>query len=322
MPDPSRIKEVFLPILLVLAVFAVGLVFPPLSVVMGIVSPAPLIFVYLQRGRQVGLVAAGALFLMILALMGIKAAAVFFAEYAVLAAIMAETIRLRFTMQKSVLFSALGSAALSGVLLFLFFAGKEATLTDLFQQQVREQAESSLETLKGMGKDKAELDSMRGVVEKASRLLAVSYPAFIVLGSLICAAANYTLVRFVWLRMYGEAPMFAEKFSGLVLPDQLVWPFILSAASFFLPGDELFALGLNVFVVMLAIYFLQGLAIVVHVLETKTVPVFLWILALVLIFTQPVIMGVVIGLGLFDMWADFRKARVAAGPDDETHEEE
>ena len=67
--------------------------------------------------------------------------------------------------------------------------------------------------------------------------------------------------------------------------------------------------GLNVFLVMLCIYFAQGLSIIVHFLKVRKVPTFFWFVLFILIFVQPLLIGLVAGLGVFDIWADFRKLR-------------
>lgn len=290
---------------------------------MGLFSPSPLIYVYLQRGRVVGLAAIGSVSLVILLLMGLKSALVFFAEYAVLALIMAETIQLRQPIGHSILLSALGSAFVSGFFLFVFFSSSGKPPEEMFQQHLKENLEQSLAALKGIGKTPAELDSVRVAAEKMVRILAASFPAFLAVGSLICAVVNFNLIRFLMARTDKAALELLGKFSEWVLPDQLVWLFIVSAGSFFLPDDVLRMIGLNVFIVMLAVYFFQGLAIVTHFLEGRSAPVFLWLIIFILALTQPIIMGVVAGLGLFDLWVDFRKIRTPdQEPDDHDEDED
>ncbi|OGW16486.1 MAG: hypothetical protein A3K09_04720 [Nitrospinae bacterium RIFCSPLOWO2_12_FULL_47_7] len=150
---------------------------------------------------------------------------------------------------------------------------------------------------------------MRGLVEKTAKSFAQTYPAFLAIGSLLCAAVNFSLVRFLLVRLGNATPDFMGKFSIWVLPDQVIWLFIYSAVSFYLPLGDFKAFGLNLFVVTMAVYFLQGLAIVIHVLESKAVPGFLWIIVLFLVVTQPLLMGIVAGIGLLDLWADFRKLK-------------
>lgn len=309
-----RLKEVFFPVALVLIIFFSTLVVPALGVVMGLVSPAPLIFVYLQKGRQVGSIAIGVVLLMILLLMGTRPMFIFCAEYVVLTVTMSESVRLRVPIANCVLLSALGSAIASGLLLMQIFASREISLAETFQREISENLAQSMAALKGMGKSQAELDSMKGLVDKIAQTFAVFYPAFLAVGSLFCASVNFSIVRFLLTRVNRIAPDFMEGFSGWVLPEHLVWAFIVSGGAFFLSESGLRVLGLNVFIVMVAIYFLQGLAIVVYTLEKKAVPGILWFLVMTLIITQPLVMGVVSGFGLFDLWVDFRKLKPV--PDD------
>lgn len=306
---PSQPKDLLLPFLLVLAVLFVVWLIPAVGNLAGIFSPALLIFVFLQRGKIVGLVLIALVFLVILILMGAAQSLLFFAEYGVMAVIMGESIRHQLSLDKCIFFSSLGSAVLSILLLFVLFTDRETSLTDYFQQQIQKHFQQSLETLESVGENQAELDTLRQFVDKSSRTFAAAYPAFILVGSLITAAVNFFLVRGVWTRLYGQTLFVPGTFTQWVLADYWVWLLIPSAASLFLGGGFLGTLGMNIFIVMVVIYFFQGLAITLHIVETRKIPIFFRVLILFLILIQPVLMGIVVGLGVFDIWIDFRKVR-------------
>ncbi|MEC7640775.1 MAG: DUF2232 domain-containing protein [Nitrospinota bacterium] len=293
-----------------LVIFFTALLLPPLGVVVGIFSPAPLIIISLKRGKHAGLITTGLVFLALLMATGIQQALFFVAEYAVLAIIIAEMVRQELSFDKCILFSVIGSAILSGLLLILVFSGKEVSLTEFLQQQVKTHFEQSLEALKTVKQDDVDLATMEQFMEKTSRSFAASYPAIIVVGSLMGALLNYSLARWVMQRFYAGTCSFVGSFSVWVLPDFIIWIFILSAGSLFFPDGELESLGLNFFIVTAAVYGLQGMAVVVHFLDKKSVPVLLWIIVFILIFSQPLLIGALLGLGLFDLWLDFRKLRV------------
>ena len=59
----------------------------------------------------------------------------------------------------------------------------------------------------------------------------------------------------------------------------------------------------------MVIYFAQGMSIVVHFLKARKVPIFLWLFLFIVIFLQPLFIGLIAGMGVFDIWADFRKIR-------------
>lgn len=316
MPNQDLFKGILLPAAIVLAIFFTALLLAPLGMIVGILAPAPLVVVSLQKGRQAGWIAAGLVVLAIMAAMGPRVAVFFFAEYAVMAFIMAETLRLRLAFEKCVSFSALGSAALMGFLLLLVFTGQEIPSGDFLEEQIKIQFRQSIEVLNAMGRGTAGFDSADAFIEKTARVFAASYPAVIVIGSLFGALANYSVARALARRRRELAPYFSGSFSTWILPEYFIWIFILSAGALFLPEGTLHVVGLNVFIIAAVIYCLQGMAIVVHFLDKKNVPVFLWIVVFIVIFAQPLLVGILMGLGLFEMWMDFRKLR--GNPSEET----
>ena len=69
------------------------------------------------------------------------------------------------------------------------------------------------------------------------------------------------------------------------------------------------AMALNLFLVIAVFYFFQGLAIVAYFFHHKNVPYFLRSLAYLLIVFEQVFTLLVVGLGLFDLWGDFRRLK-------------
>jgi len=89
--------------------------------------------------------------------------------------------------------------------------------------------------------------------------------------------------------------------------DVLVWLFILSGFGLFLPAEwGLQPLAFNLFLGSLVFYFFQGLAIIAYYFHHKKIPLFLRGLGYVLIALEQVLTILVVGMGLFDLWGDFR----------------
>jgi hypothetical protein len=90
-------------------------------------------------------------------------------------------------------------------------------------------------------------------------------------------------------------------------PEPLVWCFIFTGFCLFLPADwGIRTFALNFFLISAVFYFFQGLAIVAYFFHYKKVPVFLRGLGYVLIALEQLFTLFVVGLGLFDLWGDFR----------------
>jgi uncharacterized protein YybS (DUF2232 family) len=92
-------------------------------------------------------------------------------------------------------------------------------------------------------------------------------------------------------------------------PDSLVWVLIGCGGLLMLPGSTLKIIGVNGLLVLLMIYFFQGIAIVSFFFEKKQFPRLLRIFFYSLIAIQQIVLLVVIGLGLFDIWLNFRKIK-------------
>ncbi|MGD9106978.1 MAG: DUF2232 domain-containing protein, partial [Desulfobacterales bacterium] len=90
-------------------------------------------------------------------------------------------------------------------------------------------------------------------------------------------------------------------------PEVLIWGIIGCGLLLLLPGMTFKFVGLNGLLIMLTIYFFQGIAIVSFYFEKKRFPRMLRVFLYSLIALQQVVLIVIIGLGLFDMWLNFRK---------------
>ncbi|MBT4375517.1 MAG: DUF2232 domain-containing protein, partial [Nitrospina sp.] len=151
---------------------------------------------------------------------------------------------------------------------------------------------------------------VKDFADKTSGSLAQADPSFIALGTFLTALINYYATRFLWKRIYGYDIFHEDRFSGWVIPDQVIWVLIGSSAVFLFADNVLGSIGINLLLMTIVAYFIQGMAITIYFLESRNVPVFFWILMFFVILLQPLLVGVSIGLGVFDTWMDMRKVRV------------
>ena len=98
------------------------------------------------------------------------------------------------------------------------------------------------------------------------------------------------------------------------LPDILIWGVIGGGVAFFagrymLRLALLDALAINVLIGLAALYFFQGLAIIAYFLQGVRFPLFRMLAYLAIIFFFQVLSVVIIGLGLADVWVNFRLRR-------------
>jgi len=77
-----------------------------------------------------------------------------------------------------------------------------------------------------------------------------------------------------------------------------------------MPNKAVKMFGLNGLIVLMTIYFFGGIAIVSYFFEKKGFPRMLRFFLYSLIALQQIILLIVIGIGLFDTWLDFRKVGI------------
>jgi uncharacterized protein YybS (DUF2232 family) len=120
----------------------------------------------------------------------------------------------------------------------------------------------------------------------------------------------------VWLNILAGRILFQKNgmwypdfgdLSRWKMHDKFVWLLIISGIFVLIPFGALKIVGLNVLVLLLLFYLFQGLSIVQFYCNKKSIPLFIRIIGYFLIFAQQFLLLLVIGLGVIDVWADFRK---------------
>ena len=281
----------------------------------GVFIPVPLILVYLQRGKIVGLLTITAVALALLMTVGPQLAIAFVMAYGIMAAAMAEGTRLALPFEKIILFSALATAVLTGLVVSAGMSDQEESSFKHLENTLRQEAEGYVPILEKSGESPKSIKDFRKFIDQMAPALARIFPAFILVSSLAGAVINFLAVRFLWLRFYSRKYFEGIEVARWILPDMLVWVLIGGVGSMFVGEGFLQTSGMNLVFILLFLYFLQGIAVVAHILTAKAFPKWVWIIVFFLILLNPLFMGLVMGLGLFVIWLDFRKIRVTAPPD-------
>jgi len=143
--------------------------------------------------------------------------------------------------------------------------------------------------------------------QAVSALIAHIFPSLLVALSLFLVVTNL-LLGVLLLRKSLPLSWSIESTYFWRAPEPLVWVLIVSAGvSFFCSYPLLNAVGVNVSIVCLAFYALQGAAIAFCFFRKWRVPIFIRVVFLFILFLQQYFLALIALLGLFDLWFDFRK---------------
>ena len=136
--------------------------------------------------------------------------------------------------------------------------------------------------------------------------LRIAAPGMLGLGIFAGAVANYVIARFCLRRRFGFRP-FAQE----AVPDHLIWGAIGAGVLLVSRHQPLENAGLNLLLVLMPLYVIQGLAVFRHFFQRIGLPRLLQVVSFGLLAMQPLLLVAVSCVGLSDLWIDFRKIRQA-----------
>jgi len=139
-------------------------------------------------------------------------------------------------------------------------------------------------------------------------------PALMLVSVGLTVLLNLLVVRWQQRRA-GTVPVFGDL-TLWSAPEGLVWMLIVTGYGFVAPVTALPEIALNGFVVIGAVYFLQGIAITQFWFVRWGTPAWLRAVFYVFVVAEWLLAVGVVFLGIFDLWADFRRLKPRPEEDD------
>jgi len=176
----------------------------------------------------------------------------------------------------------------------------------MIDAQVGQHLTTAMALYRSMGIGEEQLQTLADNIDQIRYVLVRLLPGLAVMAVLVASWISLLIARPLLARL----AMPATGFGPLRLwkaPDQLVWAAIACGALLILPGRDLKILGLNGIVVLMTVYFFQGMAIVAFVFDKKRFPRPLRGAFYGLIAVQQMLVLLIVAAGFFDIWLNFRK---------------
>ncbi len=301
------IKSFFLVLVSTVLLFISGVAIPLVGVLLIPLVPQPALAFGLKWGKGNGMVLL-CLTASLLFFLGGKELALGYSFLALMAILLFFSFGRGWSIESVVVGTATGMLAAAFAMLLYFF-GSLSLLQQVVRVALRENLEISLKVYEKIGFSGEGLEVLRERAPQIIEMMLRIMPALAFVGFVAVILVN---LFFLYRRFSHHHSLFAS--TGDVRewksPEPLIWCFILSGFSLFLPEWEgIKTLALNLFLVIAVFYFLQGLAIVAYYFHHKHVPYFLRSLAYALIVFEQFFTLFVVGLGLFDLWGDFRRLK-------------
>lgn len=290
---------------------------PVRGLLFSLLAPAPLVVLGAKHPWRYSLAVLGFEIVVLFVLQG---SAVFFTifYYALAPLVMAQAIRLRYTIARTVMWSVIIPCGLNMLLLVGYSAVAQVsplTLVERVVESLMQMAQERMplpESPPSETGDAAQGDEqVANDVKSMSQMILMVLPAMMVMNFLFTNVVNYLIVRWYFSRGQPSFTIDPEDLGAWHLTDHLVWVFLTSGIMLMLPSTALNVLGWNVFILTLALYLLHGIAIAIFWLRRLPLPTSgRWLLVFVaFLFAGPLFLLSCIAAGLFDIWLDFRRQR-------------
>jgi uncharacterized protein YybS (DUF2232 family) len=179
-------------------------------------------------------------------------------------------------------------------------------VTDLVHQYMQGEIDKALAIYQEANLSEEQFEELRTVARRVADFLASAYPGLAV----ILTGVLLSLVVLVLSAFSSDKYVLAGvPFHLWKAPEPMIWLLIVAGFGMVFLTGSLHLVALNLLTVLLPVYFLQGLAIVNHFFRKKGVSPLLQTLGYLLIAVLNPFPLIVTGVGIFDLWADFRKPR-------------
>jgi len=291
-----------------IGLFVAGFAIPLLGQFVALFTPVPLILISMRNGKRDGLITLLASSAIVGILGGWMAGAILFFSFGLMALGTSEGMRRNLKPEQTSLLGGLLPVAALGLIAAFYFSLNNKNPVVLAEAYLRNSVAEA-----------AKLYISMGLTEMAATATAVSdsfihylvrlIPGITITTSVMQAACCYGIARTIIARKPAADPATIQP--SLVLwyaPDAWVWGLIAALTLIAVPQETARLLGWNLAILFLAIYLVQGDAIVEHYLRKAHIKTFARGLIHAFFLAMPSIVFI-IALGVVDIWSDFRKVR-------------
>ncbi|MCD4743697.1 MAG: YybS family protein [Desulfobacteraceae bacterium] len=301
------IRDISIGIALCLLIFISTLSLPLFGFFIALLLPQPVLFFRLKLGKAKGAIIPIAAFLIILIVMHSLLADVFFYGSLLLTGfLIGNYLEKQLSIEKTILYTFLTTVGICLLLFVLYSFTNEKSFFMIVSDYVAKNIELSFKIYSEIGIDQKKINSLAKSSDLITHVIIRIMPSMFTTMLLFITWLNILLIKKI-LKRDGVVMSWLGILNHWKAPEHLVWFTILTLTSIFIPIESIKIIGLNIFIVLLLIYFFQGIAIVSFFFNKKEFPSFLKFFLYTLIVIQQIFALLVIGLGFFDTWFDFRK---------------
>jgi len=299
-----RLKAALLGVVGSFVLFAAYLAIPPLGIFSGVLAPFPAAYNRLVHGRLSALIVTLGTATAITALFGIFAGGLYLGMCGMIGLLMPELLLRGVSASRALFWTTTANLLIfcTGFIVYSTVSG--INLQGLISAEISGSLKQAVTIYEKSGVTGEDLELIKHSMATAADLLQRLYPALVTALLIVIAGCNLVLIKKTTVK---SAPLLVVgDFSTFRNPDLLVWVLITAGCSLLLPESQITTPALNILLVITLLYFFQGMAVISALISKHSVPAMVRILLYIMLIIQPYLLTLVAGIGLFDLWVDFR----------------
>ena len=276
----------------------------------GLVIPLPILFYRFKLGRSLGLLILAAVVLIVIFVVGWSSigTVAFLFELGLVGLILPEVFEMNLSVEKTVGITTGAVLAAGAVMLALYSLLSTASPWAVVSDYLEKSVEMAIAIYREIDASEEKIEILARSLEGILYLMLRIIPAIVIVITLFVVWSNLLLARSLLRSKELFCPDFG-KLNQWKAPEHLIWVAIASGGLLLFAHPGIKMLGINGLIVIMMIYFFQGIAIVSFYFEKKQFPKVLRAILYGLIAMQQLLLLVVIAVGFFDVWIDFRRTR-------------
>lgn len=306
-PVQGQILDVVKGSVATVTLFLAFVYFPVLGMIPGFFAPVPGAYYTLKGGRRIGLLVLLTSSALLLGMRDPSLLLVYLLQAGVLSLALPEFLLRLKGGGRSIVYSVAVNLLVMLVAALLYSWGTGADLHAKVTKGVQSSISQTASLYEKAGVKGDELKAMQESMQQAGELVITIYPALVTVSLGLVACMNLLVLARIANRV--RMPLYVGDFKKYRNPEPLVWLLIASGFGTLAPSNPVYLASLNVLIVVGALYSVQGFAVISHYFRRLQVPKFIRLLSALFLILQPFMALVVVVLGVFDLWGDFRSPK-------------
>ncbi len=289
--------------------FLAASIIPLVGALLLIITPLPIVYYYFRAGRLQGFAIFFTSFFLVSAVLtfsGSVASLPFLLLTGSLGLFISEIFRRNYSIERTVIYPVAVVLLLwcSFIVFQSLSAGEDPWR--LVEDYIGSNVQESIRFYAQMDLPTEQIDFLKENVKQITAFFANIFPALVLVSASFIVWVNILAAK----EIFQKKGMWSPDFGDLArwkTPERLIWLFIAAVGMLLAPVAWVNIIGLNVVIVCLFAYLLQGLSIISFLFKTRNVHRTFRIFCYFLIFVQQYMLLLLAAVGVFDLWVDFRR---------------